>query len=80
MDYEAGSGRLQHLGLRGTASFDAYDGEGAFRLLSGYLGADPSTWDQDMFSDPRQGDTDRWTFIRISPRSVVVRDFSYDAG
>lgn len=79
VDYDAASGRLQHLGIRGSVSFEPYDGERAFRLLSRYLGSDPSDWDSDMFTDPRKEDNDRWTIIRISPKSVVLRDFSYDA-
>lgn len=78
VDFEATTGRLQHVGMRGSASFEAYDGERAFRLLRRYLGPDPSNWDPNMFADPREGESDRWTFVRISPETVVVRDFSYN--
>lgn len=79
VDFDASSGQLQHLGLRGTVSFEPYDEQLAFRLLSRYLGDDPSHWDPNMFTDPRKADNDRWTLLRIEPETAVVRDFSYDA-
>lgn len=79
VDFEATAGRLQHIGMRGSASFEPYDGDRALRLLSQYLGPEPANWDPDMFTDPRERENDRWTFVRISPTTVVLRDFSYDA-
>lgn len=79
VDFDATTGRLQHLGLRGSASFEPYDGDRALHLLRRYLGPDPADWDPTMFTDPRKGEHDRWTFIKITTASVVLRDFSYDA-
>ena len=79
VDFDAATGRLEHLGMRGSASFEPYDEHRALRLLRRYLGPDPSDWDSNLFTDPRQGGHDRWTFIRITPASVVLRDFSYEA-
>lgn len=76
VDYDRATGRVQHVGMRGTATVEPHDPERAIRLLKPYLGPDPREWDQDRFPDPHEWD-DRMVLLRFEPETVVARDQSY---
>jgi hypothetical protein len=74
VDFEVESGRVLHVGMRGVAAVERFDRARAQRLLSRYLGADPSAWDprfQATLSDPDN------VLVRFVAETVVARDVSY---
>ena len=74
-DFDPKTGRVEHVGLRGHATIEPFEGDRGERLLSQYLGSDESEWD-DQFQD--LGDVaEKYTFIRFVPETVVERDQSY---
>jgi hypothetical protein len=73
VDFDPTSGRVEHVGMRGTATLAAWDPARARRLLEGYLGPDREEWDP-MFA-PEDGDGKR--LLRFDPETVVARDQSY---
>ena len=73
VDADATSGRVQHVGMRGTASLEPFDADRADRLLERYLGPDRDDWDPRF----RSLDPDRWRFIQFDPETVVARDQSF---
>ncbi|MFP4591228.1 MAG: pyridoxamine 5'-phosphate oxidase family protein [Halobacteriales archaeon] len=75
VDFDAPTGLVQHVGVRGRATLAPFDVSRANRLLARYLGDDRSTWDP-RFTGPWD---DRWRFIRLEPATVVARDQSFDA-
>lgn len=73
VDYDAASGRVQHVGLRGTAAVVDFDRTRAERLLERYLGPRKDDWDRRFTAlDP-----ERWELVRIDPRTAVARDQSF---
>ncbi|MEF8775518.1 MAG: pyridoxamine 5'-phosphate oxidase family protein [Haloarculaceae archaeon] len=76
VDFEAETGRVQHVGMRGRASVRPHDPARAERLLQRYLGPEKATWDQERFGDPREWD-ERMVMLEIEPETVVARDQSY---
>lgn len=77
-DFDPQTGRVQHVGLRGTATVEPFDGERGERLLSQYLGPDEAQWD-DQFRDLGEA-AEKYVFIRFEPETVVARDQSYTVG
>jgi nitroimidazol reductase NimA-like FMN-containing flavoprotein (pyridoxamine 5'-phosphate oxidase superfamily) len=75
IDFDPETGRVQHVGLRGRATVEPFDGERGERLLSQYLGSDESEWDE-QFRDLGD-DVEKYAFIRFVPETVVERDQSY---
>ncbi|MFC3958040.1 pyridoxamine 5'-phosphate oxidase family protein [Halovivax cerinus] len=73
VDFDPGSGRVHHVGMRGTATIEPLDDVRAERLLRRYLGPDRSEWD-DRFASL---DSDRWGLLRFEPATVVARDQSF---
>lgn len=73
VDFDASTGLVQHVGLRGRAALQPHDEERIKRLLSRYMG-ELETWDSRFVEI--LGDTD-YIFIRFEPETVVVRDQSY---
>lgn len=76
VDFEPTTGRLHHVGMRGTASIEALDPDRAERLMGRYFRAEKDAWNTDRFGDPQEWD-DSLVFIRFEPETVVMRDQSY---
>jgi len=76
VDFDVHTGRVRHVGIRGTARIEAWDTGRARRLLSRYLGEDTSKWDADRFLSNLQSRSDL-VFVRVDPETIVVRDQSY---
>jgi pyridoxamine 5'-phosphate oxidase-like protein len=74
VDFDRSTGLVQHVGLRGRATVEAFDAERARRLLSRYLGGDEGAWDERFRAT--LGDRDN-VLVRFMPESVVARDLSY---
>ena len=75
VDFDPETGRVEHVGLRGHATVEPFEGDRGERLLSQYLGRDESEWDE-QFQD--LGDVaEKYAFIRFVPETVVERDQSY---
>jgi nitroimidazol reductase NimA-like FMN-containing flavoprotein (pyridoxamine 5'-phosphate oxidase superfamily) len=73
VDFDATTGRVEHVGMRGTATLEPYDAARAERLFAKYLGADREAWPA-MFTDL---EADAYRLIRVDPETVVARDQSY---
>lgn len=77
VDFDARTGSVEHVGMRGRASLVPFDPQLARRLLHRYLGAEERLWDvrfKDALTDPDS------LLVRFSPETVVVRDVSYQVG
>lgn len=74
VDFDPRTGRVWHVGLRGTATIEAFALERAVRKLAKYLGPDRARWDTDRFGLRRP---ERLVFVRFVPETVVVRDQSF---
>jgi nitroimidazol reductase NimA-like FMN-containing flavoprotein (pyridoxamine 5'-phosphate oxidase superfamily) len=79
VDFDVRTGRVQHVGMRGTASVEPHDPSLAERLLTEYLGPEKGSWDPDRFGDPREWG-EKMVMLRVVPETVVARDQSYDPG
>jgi nitroimidazol reductase NimA-like FMN-containing flavoprotein (pyridoxamine 5'-phosphate oxidase superfamily) len=75
VDFDPETGRVQHVGLRGRATVEPFDGDRGERLLSQYLGEDKEEWDE-QFRGLGEA-TDNYAFVRFVPETVVARDQSY---
>ena len=76
VDFDLASGRLQHVGMRGTALVTDLHEERLHRLLSRYLGQDASAWNPHF---RRRVIDEVDLMVCFSPASIVVRDQSYFA-
>ena len=75
VDFDRRTGRVEHVGMRGTASLEPYDPDRAERLLRKYLGDDVDEWpDRFVGLSP-----DDYRLLRFEPGTVVARDQSYPA-
>lgn len=74
VDFEAATGLVHHVGMRGRASVLPWEPQRAVALLTRYLGDDESRWDE-RFRATVADFTNRW--IRFIPVSIVVRDQGY---
>ena len=75
VDFNPGTGRVEHVGMRGEAILDLYDEQRANRLFQKYLGEEKCEWPE-MFVDI---DPDGYRLIKFTPETVVARDQSYPA-
>jgi hypothetical protein len=75
VDFDVRTGRVHHVGLRGTATVEDWNPDRCRRLLSNYLGADETMWDP-RFVATVTDYQNQW--IRFTLKTVVVRDQSYD--
>jgi len=75
VDFDPGTGRVEHVGMRGEATLEPYDEGRADRLFAKYLGADRSDWPETFVGF----DTNDYRLIRLDPATVVARDQSYPA-
>ena len=73
VDFDVRTGRVEHVGMRGTAELTPLEADRTYRLLRRYLGEDTEEWDPG-FVDL---DDDRWAFIEFRPETVVARDQSF---
>lgn len=75
VDFDPATGRVEHVGMRGTAALEPYDEGRADQLFRKYLGDDPAEWPESFVSF----DTSGYRLIRVDPETVVARDQSYPA-
>lgn len=75
VDFDPDTGRVEHVGMRGTASLEPYREEVAGRLLEKYLGTRREDWPA-AFVDL---DPDAYRLLEFTPETVVARDQSYPA-
>ena len=73
VDFDAATGRVEHVGIRGEAQLRDYDTERADRLLAKYLGDDPSDWPERFLAVDAEG----YRLVEVTPETVVARDQSY---
>lgn len=73
VDFDAATGRVEHVGIRGEAQLRDYDPERAGRLLAKYLGDDPNSWPARFAAVEADG----YRLIEVAPETVVARDQSY---
>ncbi|MBV0925632.1 pyridoxamine 5'-phosphate oxidase family protein [Halomicroarcula limicola] len=73
VDFDPKSGAVEHVGMRGTATLEAYDASRAGRLLRKYLGSDRDEWDERF----RGLGGDGYGLVRFDPETAVARDQSY---
>ncbi len=76
VDFDVNTGRVRHVGFRGTATIEPWDPERGRRLLARYLGDDTSKWDRDRFQS-NLGARPDLALVRVEPKTIVVRDQSY---
>jgi len=74
VDFDAASGLVQHVGLRGRASLTPHDPARMERLLGRYMG-ERDAWDARFVEILDDAD---YIFVRFEPETVVVRDQSYE--
>lgn len=75
VDFDPATGRVEHVGMRGTASLEPYDEDLAERLFVKYLGPRRGEWPEGFVGlDP-----DRYRLLEFAPETVVARDQSYPA-
>ena len=74
VDFDPLSGRVEHVGMRGTATLEDWDPDRARALLEPYCGPDEDDWDPMFKPDVSEGKA----LIRFEPETVVARDQSYD--
>jgi Pyridoxamine 5'-phosphate oxidase len=77
VDFDASSGLVHHVGMRGSATVEAWDKERASRILRRYLGSNEEQWDGERFVEPL--DDAGNVLVRLTPETAVVRDQSYRA-
>lgn len=75
VDFDSETGRVEHVGLRGRASVEPFDGVRGERLLSQYLGEEKADWDEQFRGLDEVAE--RYAFVRFVPETVVARDQSY---
>ncbi|ELY61306.1 pyridoxamine 5'-phosphate oxidase-like FMN-binding protein [Natronococcus amylolyticus DSM 10524] len=75
VDFDPATGRVEHVGMRGTASLEPYDEKRAGGLLEKYLGTRRENWPA-AFVDL---DPDAYRLLEFTPETVVARDQSYPA-
>ncbi len=74
VDFNAETGGVEHVGMRGRASVRPFEAERARTLLRRYLGQDETLWDARF----RNTLTDSGNvLIAFTPETAVVRDVSY---
>lgn len=78
VDLDVATGKVHHVGFRGTATVESFDQDRAVRKLSKYLGPDRERWDPKRFSLKNADGSLLW--IRFKPETAVLRDQSYSIG
>jgi|SRR5579884_1191077 len=75
VDFNAATGLVRHVGIRGTAQVAPFNRERVKRLFTKYLGANEEDWDQRLTGDVIRGDG--YLLVKVTPDTAVVRDQSY---
>jgi hypothetical protein len=73
VDFDPVTGRVEHVGMRGTASLEDRDPE-PLSLLETYCGSDEDVWDPLFEPDVSEGQA----LIRFEPETAVAREQSSD--
>jgi nitroimidazol reductase NimA-like FMN-containing flavoprotein (pyridoxamine 5'-phosphate oxidase superfamily) len=77
VDFDRLTGLVQHVGLRGRASIEAFDAQRAGRLLARYLGPNEPGWDARFLATLEDPDAKQAVLVRFTPETIVARDVSY---
>lgn len=77
VDFNPTRGLVQHVGMRGHGSVEAWNAERAKRILRRYLGPDEDAWAHERFVEPLNDPGN--VLVRLMPETVVARDQSYSA-
>jgi Pyridoxamine 5'-phosphate oxidase len=75
VDFDHSTGKLHHVGFRGTAEVVSFDIDIGTRIFAKYVGPNQETW-PDWFRSFLNSENAR--LIQFSPKTVVVRDGSYE--
>ena len=75
VDFDPGTGRVEHVGMRGEATLLPYDHSRADRLFEKYLGDERRERPETFLGL----DADDYRLVRVVPETVVARDQSYSA-
>jgi hypothetical protein len=75
VDFDQASGRVHHVGIRGSATIERFDPARAERLLSRYLGPDVDAWPSRFRTTLEEEEN---VLVRIEPETAVARDVSYE--
>jgi hypothetical protein len=75
VDFDAATGRVHHVGVRGHATVCPFDPDRAGRLLSRYLGAAKEGWPARFRATLADEDN---VLVRVEPATAVARDVSYE--
>jgi len=68
---------VQHVGMRGRATVEPFDGDRARRLLVRYLGSDERAWDPRFRATLYSPAAEQAVLVRFVPKIVVAHDLSY---
>jgi hypothetical protein len=79
VDFDRGTGLVQHVGMRGHATVEPFDAERARRLLTRYVGPDDRAWDARFRVTMRDPGSEQAVLVRFVPETVVARDISFMA-
>jgi hypothetical protein len=77
VDFDAASGLVHHVGMRGRATVETWNRGRASRILRRYLGSNETHWDRERFLEPL--DDAENVLVRFTPETAVARDQSYRA-
>lgn len=77
VDFDRGTGRLAHLGLRGEAGVGPVEPARFRRLLARYLGPDRTGWNPWFVGNIARIDDPDGRMIRLAPASVFTNNVSY---
>ncbi|MEA3322533.1 MAG: pyridoxamine 5'-phosphate oxidase family protein [Bacillota bacterium] len=72
VDFDCTTGKVHHAGFRGYGTVEPFNTAIAYKIISKYLGKDNTKWDKRF----QNLDTSN-VLIKFKPKSVVVRDQSY---
>jgi len=74
VDYDHTTGKLHHVGFRGTAEVLNFDTNIGTRIFAKYVGPNKESW-PDWFKNFLNDENAR--LIQFSPETVIIRDGSY---
>jgi hypothetical protein len=77
VDFDADSGVLLHLGLRGPATVGAMEVDRFKRLLARYLGPDPAAWNPWFIDKIARFDDPAGRMIRLQPDTIFTNNVSF---
>jgi Pyridoxamine 5'-phosphate oxidase len=79
VDFDRPTGLVQHVGMRGRATVEPFDGQRARRLLTRYLGPDDRGWDARFRATLGDPESEQAVLVRFVPDTIVARDVSFRA-